>query len=393
MICLLLKQNFFNTFETNRNFNLSTMIKELNPATRVLMGPGPSDVHPRVLKAMATPLIGHLDPQFIQIMDEVKDMTRQLFQTGNQITSVISATGSAGMETCFVNLLEPGDTAMVCVSGVFGNRMCDIVERCGAKLIRVDTQWGTPVDPVKVKEALEKSSPKVVAIVHAETSTGVLQPLEEISKMAHDAGALFLVDTVTSLGGTPVKADSWGIDSIYSGSQKCISAPPGLSPVSFSPKALEVMDSRKTKVQSWYLDMSMIRNYWAGAKRAYHHTGPISMIYSIHEALRIVLEEGLEKRFERHLRNHRILKDGLEALGFEFLVAPEYRLPMLNAIRIPAGYDDALIRSRLLNEYDIEIGAGLGEFAGKVWRIGLMGESSNLNHINMLLSALKQIMG
>jgi alanine-glyoxylate transaminase/serine-glyoxylate transaminase/serine-pyruvate transaminase len=369
------------------------MIKELNPATRVLMGPGPSDVHPRVLKAMATPLIGHLDPQFIQIMDEVKDMTRQLFQTGNQITSVISATGSAGMETCFVNLLEPGDTAMVCVSGVFGNRMCDIVERCGAKLIRVDTQWGTPVDPVKVKEALEKSSPKVVAIVHAETSTGVLQPLEEISKMAHDAGALFLVDTVTSLGGTPVKADSWGIDSIYSGSQKCISAPPGLSPVSFSPKALEVMDSRKTKVQSWYLDMSMIRNYWAGAKRAYHHTGPISMIYSIHEALRIVLEEGLEKRFERHLRNHRILKDGLEALGFEFLVAPEYRLPMLNAIRIPAGYDDALIRSRLLNEYDIEIGAGLGEFAGKVWRIGLMGESSNLNHINMLLSALKQIMG
>ena len=369
------------------------MIKELNPSTRVLMGPGPSDVHPRVLKAMSTPLIGHLDPQFIQIMDEVKDMTRQLFQTENQITSVISATGSAGMETCFVNLLEPGDTAMVCVSGVFGNRMCDIVERCGAKLIRVDAPWGTPVEPGKVKEALKKSSPKLVAIVHAETSTGVLQPLEEISKMVHDAGALFLVDTVTSLGGTPVKADSWGIDAIYSGSQKCISAPPGLSPVSFSPKALEIMDSRKTKVQSWYLDMSMIRNYWAGAKRAYHHTGPISMIYSIHEALRIVLEEGLEKRFERHLRNHQILREGLEAMGFEFLVAPEYRLPMLNAIRIPAGFDDAVIRGRLLNEYNIEIGAGLGEFAGKVWRIGLMGESSNLNHINMLLSALKQIMG
>lgn len=369
------------------------MIKELNPTTRVLMGPGPSDVHPRVLKAMSTPLIGHLDPQFIQIMDEVKEMTRQLFQTKNQITSVISATGSAGMETCFVNLLEPGDKAMVCVSGVFGTRMCDIVERCGAKLIRVDASWGKPIDPIQVKEALEKSSPKVVAIVHAETSTGVLQPLEEISKMVHDAGALFLVDAVTSLGGTQVKVDEWVIDAIYSGTQKCISAPPGLSPVSFSPKALEVMDSRKTKVQSWYLDMSMIRNYWAGAKRAYHHTGPISMIYSIHEALRIVFEEGLENRFERHYRNHQMLRDGLEAMGFEFLVAPQYRLPMLNAIKIPAGFDDAVVRNRLLNEYNIEIGAGLGEFAGKVWRIGLMGESSTINHINMVLSALKQIMG
>jgi alanine-glyoxylate transaminase / serine-glyoxylate transaminase / serine-pyruvate transaminase len=369
------------------------MIKELNPARRVLMGPGPSDVHSRVLKAMSTPLIGHLDPQFIQIMDEVKEMTRLLFQTNNQITSVISATGSAGMETCFVNLLEPGDTAIVCTCGVFGNRMCDIVERCGAKLIRIDAPWGKPVDPSQVKEALEKSHPKVVAIVHAETSTGVLQPLEEISRMVHAAGALFLVDAVTSLGGTQVKVDEWGIDAIYSGSQKCISAPPGLSPVSFSPRALEVMDARKTKVQSWYLDMSMIRNYWAGAKRAYHHTGPISMIYSIHEALRIVLEEGLEKRFERHTRNHQLLRDGLEAMGFEFLVAPEYRLPMLNAIKIPAGYDDATVRGKLLNEYNIEIGAGLGEFAGKVWRIGLMGESSTVNHINMVLSALKQIMG
>jgi alanine-glyoxylate transaminase / serine-glyoxylate transaminase / serine-pyruvate transaminase len=369
------------------------MIKELNPTTRVLMGPGPSDVHSRVLKAMATPLIGHLDPQFIQIMDDVKEMTRQLFQTNNQITSVISATGSAGMETCLVNLLEPGDQALVCVSGVFGNRMCDIVERCGAKLIRIDTQWGTPIDPGQVKDALTKSSPKVVAIVHAETSTGVLQPLEEISKIVHDAGALFLVDAVTSLGGTPVLVDKWGIDAIYSGTQKCISCPPGLSPVSFSPKALEAMDARKTKVQSWYLDMSMIRNYWAGAKRAYHHTGPISMIYAIHEALRIVHEEGLEKRFERHYANHVLLRDGLEAMGFEFLVAPQYRLPMLNAIKIPQGYDDATVRNRLLNEYNIEIGAGLGEFAGKVWRIGLMGESSNINHVNMVLSALKQILG
>lgn len=369
------------------------MINELNPKTRVLMGPGPSDVHPRVLKAMATPLIGHLDPQFIQIMDEVKEMTRQIFQTKNDVTSVMSATGSAGMETCFVNLLERGDEAIVCVGGVFGNRMCDIVERCGAKLTRVDAKWGEPIDPQQVKEALKKTTkPKLLAIVHAETSTGVMQPLEEISKMVHDAGALFLVDAVTSLAGIPVKVDDWWIDAIYSGSQKCISAPPGLSPVSFSPDACKAMDARKSKSQSWYLDMSMIRNYWAGAKRAYHHTGPISMIYSIHEALRLVFEEGLEKRFERHQKNHIILRDGLEAMGFEFVVAPQYRLPMLNAIRIPAGYDDATVRGRLLNEYNIEIGAGLGDFAGKVWRIGLMGESCTLNHINMILSALKQVM-
>lgn len=357
------------------------------------MGPGPSDVHPRVLKALATPLIGHLDPQFIQIMDEVMVMTRQLFQTGNQVTSVISATGSAGMETCFVNLLEPGDTAIVCVNGVFGNRMCDIVERCGAELIRVDAPWGEPIDPLRLKEALEHCDPKLVAIVHAETSTGVLQPLEEISKMVHDSGALFVVDTVTSLAGIEVKVDEWGIDAVYSGTQKCISAPPGLSPVSFSSRALEVMDNRKSKVRSWYLDLSMIRKYWTGAKRAYHHTGPISMIYAIHEALRIVHEEGLESRFERHRLNHEKLKEGLQAMGIEFVVSPEFRLPMLNAVRVPDGIDDAMVRGRLLNEYNIEIGAGLGDFSGKVWRIGLMGESCTNNHVNLLISALKQIIG
>jgi alanine-glyoxylate transaminase/serine-glyoxylate transaminase/serine-pyruvate transaminase len=369
------------------------MSNELNPTPRFLMGPGPSDVNPRVLKALATPLIGHLDPQFIQIMDEVMEMTRQLFQTKNQFTSVISATGSAGMETCFVNLLEPGDLAIVCAAGVFGNRMCDIVERCGAKLVKVEAPWGKPIDPAQLQEVLKTCSPKLVAIVHAETSTGVLQPLEEISRMVHEAGALFVVDTVTSLAGTAVKVDEWGIDAVYSGTQKCISAPPGLSPVSFSPKALEAMDARTNKVQSWYLDLSMIRKYWTGAKRAYHHTAPISMLYSIHEALRIVHEEGLEKRFERHTRHHEKLRDGLQEMGFEFLVAPEFRLPMLNAVRIPDGFDDASIRNRLLNEYNIEIGAGLGEFAGKVWRIGLMGESSTINHVNMLLCALKQIMG
>lgn len=383
----MLNQKFPNQFKK------IIMAKELNPRARFLMGPGPSDVNPRVLKAMATPMIGHLDPQFIQIMDEVMEMTRKLFKTGNQVTSVISATGSAGMETCFVNLLEPGDTAMVCVNGVFGNRMCDIVERCGAKLIRVDAPWGEPIDPGKVKEALEHSNPKIVAIVHAETSTGVLQPLEEISRMVHDSGALFVVDTVTSLAGTQVKVDEWGIDAVYSGTQKCISAPPGLSPVSFNSRSLEAMDSRKSKVQSWYLDLSMIRKYWTGAKRVYHHTGPISMVYAIHEALRIVHEEGLEARFERHILNHMKLKEGLEAMGFEFLVAPEFRLPMLNAIKIPDGIDDATVRGRLLDEYNIEIGAGLGEFAGKVWRIGLMGESCTQNHINMLLGALKNIIG
>ena len=369
------------------------MGNELNPKARFLMGPGPSDVHPRVLKALATPLIGHLDPQFIQIMDEVMDMTRTLFQTQNQVTSVISATGSAGMETCFVNLLEPGDTAIVCVNGVFGERMCDIVGRCGAKLVRVDAPWGEPIDPDKVRDALRSSRPKLLAIVHAETSTGVLQPLEEISKIVHDAGALFVVDAVTSLAGTDVKVDGWGIDAVYSGTQKCISAPPGLSPVSFSSRALEAMDKRKTKVQSWYLDLSMIRKYWTGAKRAYHHTGPISMVYAIHEALRIVHEEGLEARFARHRANHLKLKSGLDAMGFEFVVAEGFRLPMLNAIKIPEGIDDATVRGRLLNEYNIEIGAGLGDFAGKVWRIGLMGESCTMNHINMVISALKEIIG
>ena len=365
---------------------------ELNPTARFLMGPGPSDVHPRVLKAMATPMIGHLDPQFIQIMDGVMVMLRQLFRTENQLTFAVSATGSAGMETCFVNMLEPGDEALVCVNGVFGNRMSDIVERCGAKLHRIDAPWGTTIDPAQVKEALNTCKPKLVAIVHAETSTGVLQPLDEISKIVHDAGALLLVDTVTSLGGTDVRVDDWGIDVVYSGTQKCISAPPGLSPVSFSSRALEIMDKRKTKPQSWYLDLTMVRNYWSGAKRAYHHTAPITMMYSLYEALRLIFEEGLEARFARHQKNHELLRDGLQDLGFEYLVEAQYRLPMLNAVKLPAGLDDAATRARLLNEYNIEVGGGLGDFAGKVWRIGLMGCSCTENHVNMLLSALHKIM-
>jgi alanine-glyoxylate transaminase / serine-glyoxylate transaminase / serine-pyruvate transaminase len=369
-----------------------TLPSELTPNARFLMGPGPSDVHPRVLKAMSTPLVGHLDPQFIEIMNGVQAMLRQLFQTENELTLAMSGTGSAGMETCFVNLLEPGDEVLICVNGVFGNRMCENAERCSAKVTRVDAPWGQPIDPAAVEEALKTSKPNVVAIVHAETSTGVLQPLQEISKLAHDAGALFLVDTVTSLGGTDVRMDEWGIDAIYSGTQKCLSAPPGLSPVSFSARAVEAMTQRKTKVQSWYLDLSLIQSYWGGAQRAYHHTAPISMAYALYEALRLIHEEGLEKRFERHQSNHALLRDGLEELGFDFLVAPEYRLPMLNAVRIPEGLDDATIRGRLLNEYNIEIGGGLGEFAGKVWRIGLMGCSCTTNHVHILLSALRQIM-
>ena len=366
--------------------------KELNTSNRILMGPGPSDVHPRVLKAMATPLIGHLDPEFVEIMDEVKGMVQQTFQTENHLTFVVSAPGSAGMETCLVNLLEPGDEAVICIHGVFGGRMADIAERCGATVHKVEAPWGEPIDPQQVKAALEKvDNPKIVAIVHAETSTGVLQPLEEISQMTHDAGALLVVDAVTSYCGIEVKVDEWGIDAIYTGTQKCLSAPPGLSPVSFSDRAVAVLENRKTKVQSWFLDLSLVKNYWGGAKRAYHHTAPISAVYALREAYRLVLEEGLENRFARHWRNHELLKSELEKLGFEFLVKKEFRLPMLNAVKLPEGIEEAAIRRRLLDEYNIEVGGGLGKFAGKLWRIGLMGESSTKNHVNMLVSALHQM--
>ena len=366
-------------------------ISELNTSKRILLGPGPSDAHPRVLKAMSTPLIGHLDPEFVAIMDDIKLMVQTTFKTQNHLSFVVSAPGSAGMETCLVNLLEPGDEAVICIHGVFGNRMADIAERCGAKVIKVEAAWGDPIDPQQLAAALKTCSPKLVAIVHAETSTGVLQPLEEISQLTHEAGALFVVDAVTSYCGTDLRVDEWGIDAIYSGSQKCLSAPPGMSPVSFSANAVKVLDNRKTKVQSWFLDLSMVKNYWAGAKRTYHHTAPVSQMYALREALRIVLEEGLENRFERHRRNHILLRDGLEEMGFEFLVDEAFRLPMLNAVKLPTGVDDATIRRQLLNEYNIEIGGGLGAFAGKIWRIGLMGESSSANHVNMLLSALRTL--
>lgn len=355
------------------------------------MGPGPSDVHPRVLQAMATPMIGHLDPEFVTVMDEIKEMAQLTFQTKNHLTFVVSAPGSAGMETCLVNLLEPGDEAVICINGVFGGRMADIAERAGARITKIEAPWGQVIDPQQVKDSLKGLKVKLVAIVHAETSTGVLQPLEEISKIVHDAGALLVVDAVTSYCGTQLKVDEWGIDAVYSGTQKCLSAAPGLSPVSFSENAVKALEARKTKVQSWFLDLSMVKNYWQGAKRTYHHTAPVSAMFGLREAYRLVLEEGLEKRFERHTKNHLLLKNELEPLGFEFGVKEEHRLPMLNAVKLPEGVDDAAVRQRLLNEYNIEVGSGLGQFAGKIWRIGLMGESSNPNYVNTLVAALKRI--
>jgi alanine-glyoxylate transaminase/serine-glyoxylate transaminase/serine-pyruvate transaminase len=348
-------------------------------------------VHPRVLKAMATPLVGHLDPEFIQIMDEIKEMAKQTFITENELTFIVSAPGTAGMETTLVNLLEPGDDAIICIHGVFGIRMAEIAERCGAKVIKVEAPWGEPIDPSMVGKALAACNPKLVSIVHAETSTGVLQPLKEISDLVHGAGALFVVDAVTSYTGTELRVDEWGIDAIYSGTQKCLSAPPGLSPISFSARAVEVLNNRQHKVQSWFLDLSLVKDYWAGAKRAYHHTAPVSAMYALREAYRLVLEEGLENRWARHRQNHELLKNGLQSMGIDFLVEEPYRLPMLNAVKVPDGVDDAAVRSVLLNEYNIEIGAGLGQFAGKVWRIGIMGESSSPAHVNALLTALKEI--
>lgn len=369
------------------SFNIDDF-RDLDPGQRTLMGPGPSDVPPRVLQAMSAPCIGHLDPYFLAVMDETQRLLRFLFQTGNALTIPVSGTGSAGMETCFVNLVEPGDEVLVCVNGVFGTRMSDIVNRLGGELIRVDAEWGRAVDPEAVRKAVKGRKPKVLAVVHAETSTGVCQPLEGLAGIAREAGALFLVDMVTSLGGMEVALDRMGIDAAYSGTQKCISCPPGLSPVSFSPAALKVLEGRKTPVVSWYLDMTMVKSYW-GAERKYHHTAPINMIYAFREALRIIAEEGLEARYERHLVNHRALVAGIETMGLSMLVPEGERLPMLNAVRIPEGADDLKVRKTLLGDFGIEIGGGLGALAGKIWRVGLMGHSSCRKNVFLFLSALE----
>ena len=361
----------------------------LGPPQRILMGPGPSDTHPQVLSALGASTVGHLDPYFLKIMDEVQSMLRQVFQTTNELTLAVSGTGSSGMETCVVNLIEPGDRMIVCVNGVFGGRMADVAERAGAEVVKLERPFGEVFSAEEIEAAVKEHSPKVLGIVHAETSTGALQPLEEISKIVHDNGGLILVDCVTSLGGLPVKVDEWQLDAVYSGTQKCLSCPPGLAPVTFSPRAVEVIDKRTAKVASWYLDLTMVRNYWSDSSRAYHHTAPINMNYGLHEALRLTLVEGLEKRFARHRRNHEALKAGLAALGISYAVADEIALPMLNAAKIPDGVDDAAVRSRLLNEFGIEIGAGLGPMKGKTWRIGLMGEASTPRNVLLFLAALE----
>ena len=369
------------------------MTYTFNPPTRVLMGPGPSDAHPRVLRAMSSPLIGHLDPEFVRMMDEIKSMVQQTFLTQNALPFVVSAPASAGMETCLVNLLEPGDECIICVNGVFGGRMVDIAQRCGATVHQITTEWGKVTEPDQVKKALaEHPAAKLLAIVHAETSTGALQPLEEISQLVHEAGALLVVDAVTSFCGMPLRVDDWNIDAIYTGTQKCLSAPPGLSPISFSEAAVKVLDNRKTKVQSWFLDLTMVKNYWAGAKRAYHHTAPVSSVVALHEARNIVLEEGLEARWARHQEVHQHLRTQLEKRGFRFLVDAAHRLPNLNAVFLPEGVDEAPLRSKLLDQFNIEVGGGLGAFAGKLWRVGIMGESATKNHVNRLTSALDELM-
>ncbi len=366
---------------------------ELTPPERLMLGPGPSNVHWRVLRAMSTPLVGHLDPCFLELMDELCAMLRLLFKTRNRLTIPISGTGSAGMETCFVNVLEPGDKAVVCVNGVFGERMADVASRCGAEVVRVEAQWGRVIPEDRVIDTLEAHpDAKVVAIVHAETSTGVRQPLEEIGRHVKERDTLFLVDTVTSLAGCEVDVDGWGIDLCYSATQKCIGAPPGLAPITVSEKALDVMGRRHGKVQSWYLDLGMIGRYW-GEERVYHHTAPVTMIYGLREALRVILEEGLEARFRRHDEAAARLREGLAGLGWELFAEEGARLPMLTSVVLPPEVDDARVRRRLLDGYGIEVGAGLGETKGRIWRIGLMGECARRWCADRLIDALREMFG
>ena len=367
-------------------------IKSFNPPIRTLMGPGPSDVHPRVLAAMARPTIGHLDPAFIAMMDEMKVLLQYAFQTKNALTIPVSAPGSAGMETCFVNLVEPGDKVIVCQNGVFGGRMKENVERSGGHAVMVEDAWGEPVDPHKLEEAFkDHGDVKLVAFVQAETSTGVESDVKTLVEIARRHGCLTIVDAVTSLGGSPLRMDEWGVDAVYSGTQKCLSCTPGLSPVSFSERAVARIKARKHKVQSWFLDLNLIMNYWGGGgKRAYHHTAPINALYGLHEALIMLKEEGLENAWARHRRHHLALRAGVEAMGLRFLVKDSYRLPQLNAIKVPEGVDEAVVRQRLLEEFNLEIGAGLGSLAGKVWRIGLMGHTSNPKNVFFCLAALER---
>jgi alanine-glyoxylate transaminase/serine-glyoxylate transaminase/serine-pyruvate transaminase len=359
----------------------------------LLMGPGPSQVPDEVYKALSCYSLGHMDYYFIQIMDEIKTLLQELLRTKNRLTLPVSGTGSAGMETCFVNLLERGDRVLILINGVFGKRMEDVAGRLGADVDTLEFEWGCPVLPEKVKQKLSQQNYRLAAVVHAETSTGVRNPVEEIGKLVRNHGALYLVDTVTSLGGIPVEADKWGVDALYSGTQKCLSCPPGLSPVTFSDRAVEAISTRKTKVPNWYLDMNMVIQYWEGKKRVYHHTAPINMLYALYQALLLIMEEGQEQVYERHQRMHARLVKGLEAMGLEMLVEEKHRLPMLNSVKVPHGVDEAFVRDRLRRKYCIEIGGGLGPLAGRIWRIGLMGHTARKENVDRLLLALQEIFG
>ena len=370
---------------------MTSIPSSVTPPIRILLGPGPSDIHPRVLEALGRPTVGHLDPYYLRVMDELQSMLREVFRTKNRMTLAISGTGSAGQEATMLNLVEPGERVLVCVNGVFGGRLADMAERAGGEVTKIERPWGEVFTTREIKEALARVKPQVVAMVMAETSTGAWQPVEEIAAAVRDAGAMLILDTVTALGGIPVEIDRWGIDAAYSGTQKCLGCPPGLAPVSFSDRAVEKILKRREKVRSWYLDVSLLANYW-GSDRVYHHTAPINMTYSLHEALRLVLEEGLEAGLARHRRNHEALKAGLAAIGIGYATQAGHELPQLNAVRIPDGVDDLAVRKALLERFGTEIGAGLGAFKGKVWRIGLMGYSSRATNVLVFLAALEQLL-
>ncbi len=376
---------------TTNDFRPSKEPSVFYPPQRVLMGPGPSDTHSRVLSAMARPTLGHLDPVFTEMMEELKSLLRYSFQTNNLMTFPVSGPGSVGMEMCFVNMIVPGDKVVVCRNGVFGARMIENVERHGGIAVVVDDKWGEPVDPQKVEDALKQNpDTKILAFVHAETSTGVLSDAKLLCEIARRHDCLTIADTVTSLGGSPIYVDEWGIDAIYSGSQKCLSCPPGLSPVSFSERVTDLVKNRKEKVHSWFMDLNLLLGYW-GTTRTYHHTAPTNALYGLHESLLMLYEEGLDHSWARHKRNYSALKAGLETFGMEYVVEEQYRLPQLNAVHVPAGIDEKEVRRRLLEQYNLEIGAGLGDFAGKIWRFGLMGYSSRVENILLCLNALETV--